>query len=89
MSKASRLGGLPHLAIHLSVGVRYNMPTEARFFLGDPVARSMKNASLVPVEEGAQYPSAFTALYPPTEKVPVTLVEHFPLLGQSIEEMDG
>lgn len=49
----------------------------------------MKNASLVPVEEGAQYPSAFTALYPPTEKVPVTLVEHFPLLGQSIEEMDG
>ena len=89
MSKASRLGGLPHLAIHLSVGVRYNLPTEARFFLGDPVARSMKNASLSPVEEGTQSPSAFKALYPPREKVPVILVEHFPLLGQSIEEMDG
>ena len=52
------------------------------------MAGSMKNACLSPVAEGAQSPSAFKALYPPTEKVPVILVQHFPLLGQSIEEMD-
>ena len=49
----------------------------------------MKNASLSPVEERAQSLSAFKALNPPREKVPVILVKHFPLPGQSIAEMDG
>ena len=52
------------------------------------MARSLKNGSLSPVEERAQSLSHFKALYPPTEKVPVIVVERFLLLGQSIEEMD-
>ncbi len=42
----------------------------------------MKNTSLSSVEKWAQSLSPFKALYAPTEKVPVIVVEHFPLLGQ-------
>ena len=46
------------------------------------MARSMKKVALSPVEKCAQALSPFKAIYTPTEKVPVIVVDHFPLLGQ-------
>ncbi|HEC03062.1 MAG TPA: glucosamine-6-phosphate deaminase, partial [Phycisphaerales bacterium] len=42
------------------------------------------DVNLTPVEENAVQASAFTALYPPTEKIPTIVVENFPSLGKLV-----
>ncbi|UCE47056.1 MAG: hypothetical protein JSW47_15785, partial [Phycisphaerales bacterium] len=42
------------------------------------------DVNLTPVEKAAVRASAFTALYPPTEKIPTIVVENFPSLGRLV-----
>ena len=42
------------------------------------------DVNLTPVEKNAVEASAFTAFYPPTEKIPTIIVENFPSLGKLV-----